>query len=146
VEGVVTKSKRNLPGLVILHDSFLSEGDQMAEGALLLVPPVDLYETADFYVLNAELPGVESDDVHVEVRGAELSIWGERKVDACCCEENYHRLEGIRGRFHRTFLLPEVMDADARVHATLKDGVLHVELSKSSKSRNIRIQSARAGR
>lgn len=142
----MTKSKRNLPGLVILHGSFLNEGDQMAEGAMPLVPPVDLYETADFYVMNAELPGVESNDIHVEVRGAELLIWGERKVDSCCCDENYHRMEGIRGRFHRTFLLPEVLDADARIHATLKDGVLHVELSKSSKLRDIRIQSGRAGR
>jgi HSP20 family protein len=146
VEVGVTKSKRNLPGLVILHGSFLNDGDQIAEGAMPLVPPVDLYETADCYVLNAELPGVDSDSIHVEVRGAELSIWGERKVDACCSEENYHRLEGIRGRFHRTFLLPEVMDADARIHAALKDGVLHVELSKSTQTKNINIQSGRAGR
>ncbi len=142
----MTKSKRNLPGLVILHDSFLTEGDQTAEGALPLVPPVDLYETQDCYVLNAELPGVDRADVHVEVRGAELSIWGERKVDTYCCEENYHRLQGIRGRFHRTFLLPEAMDEDARIHATLKNGVLHVELSKSAKSKSITIQSERLGR
>jgi HSP20 family protein len=116
-----------------------------ADGALPLVPPVDLYETQDCYVLNAELPGVDRADVHVEVRGAELCIWGERRMDSYCCEENYHRLEGIRGRFHRTFLLPEVMDEAAKIHATLKDGVLRVELSKSSKG-NILIQSERASR
>ncbi len=142
----MTRTKRNMPGLVILHDSFLTERDQTAEGALPLVPPVDLYETQDFYVLNAELPGVQREDVHVEVRGAELSIWGERKVDNYCCEENYHRLEGIRGRFHRTFLLPEVMEDDARIQATLKNGVLHVELSKSSKSKSITIQPERPDR
>ena len=142
----MTKTKRNLAGLVILRDSFLAEGDQTAEGALPLVPPVDLYETQDCYVLTAELPGVERTDVHVEVDGAELSIWGERRVDACCSDENYHRLEGIRGRFHRTFLLPEAMDEDAKIHATLQNGVLHVELSKSSKSRKISVQSERPGR
>ena len=142
----MTRTKRNLPGLVILPDSFLAEGDQTADGALPLVPPVDLYETQDCYVLNAELPGVERADVHVEVRGAELVIWGERKVDVCCNDENYHRLEGIRGRFHRTFLLPEAMDADAKVLASLKDGVLHVELSKSSKAKKISIRSERPAR
>jgi HSP20 family protein len=142
----VTKQRRNVPGLVILHDSFLHEGDKLAEGSLALIPPVDLYETRGRYVLSAELPGVESEDVHVEVRGSELSIWGERKVDSCCSDESYHRLEGIRGRFHRTFSLPETSDDNARISASLRDGVLHVELAKSSKSRNITIQSPRAGR
>jgi HSP20 family protein len=142
----MTKQRRNVPGLVILHDSFLHEGDKLAEGSLALVPPVDLYETRDRYVLSAELPGVESEDVHVEVRGSELTIWGERKVDSCCCEESYHRLEGIRGRFHRTFSLPETLDDNTKIRASLRDGVLHVELAKSSKSRNIIIQSPHAGR
>jgi len=142
----VTKQRRNVPGLVILHDSFLREGDKLAEGSLALIPPVDLYETRDCYVLSAELPGVESEDIHVEVRGSELSIWGERKVDSCCSDESYHRLEGIRGRFHRTFSLPETLDDNARISASLRDGVLHVKLAKSSKSRNITIQPLRAGR
>jgi HSP20 family protein len=142
----VTRQRRSVPGLVILHDSFLHEGDKLTEGSLPLIPPVDLYETPSCYVLSAELPGVDSEDVHVEVRGSELSIWGERKVDSCCSEESYHRLEGIRGRFHRTFSLPEKLDDNARISASLKDGVLHVVIAKSSKSRKITIQSLRAER
>ena len=142
----MTKQRRNLPGLVILHDSFLREGDKLAEGSLPLIPAVDLYETSGCYVLSAELPGVESEDVHVEVRGSELSIWGERKVDSCCSEESYHRLEGIRGRFHRTFSLPETLDDDARIRAALKDGVLQVVISRSSRSKKITIQSLRSAR
>ncbi len=132
--------------MVILHNPFLNEGDNLAEGSLPLIPPVDLYETQDFYVLNAELPGMESEDVHVEVSGSELSIWGERKVDPCCSDESYHRLEGIRGRFHRTFSLPGALDDDAAVNAVLKDGVLRVELTKSSKSRKITVEGMRAER
>lgn len=140
------RMKRNPPGLVILRDSFLSEGDKLADGVIPLIPPVDLYETDGSYVLNAELPGVECADVHVEVRGTELSIWGERKMDSCCSEESYHRLEGIRGRFHRTFSLPQAMDENTRIDATLKDGVLHVELAKSSKPKDIPVRPPRAGR
>jgi len=103
-----------------------------------LSPPVDLYETKDCYVLNAELPGVDAADVHVEVHGSRLTIWGERKVDACCSEENYHRLEGIRGRFHRTFNLPETVAENCRIQASLKNGVLHVEVPKSSRKIKVR--------
>jgi HSP20 family protein len=95
---------------------------------------VDLYETKDCYVLSAELPGVERDEVHVEVRGSELTIWGERKNDsACCCDENYHRLEGIRGRFCRSFALPGAVAEKANIQATLTNGVLQVEIEKSSR-------------
>jgi HSP20 family protein len=107
-------------------------------GMFPLSPPVDLYETKDCYVLNAELPGVEVENVHVEVHGSQLTIWGERKMDACCSSENYHRLEGIRGRFHRTFSLPEAIPADSPLQASLKNGVLRVELPKPR--RNIVIQ------
>jgi len=142
----MAKPKRNLPELGMLRDAFLEEADRIADASLPLNPPVDLYETQDCYVLNVELPGVRREDIHVEVSGAELSIRGERRVDACCSDENYHRLEGIRGRFHRTFLLPETLDAKSRIQANLKDGVLHLELSKCNKSRNIDIKTRNEGR
>ena len=137
---MANRPKRNVAGLVIFQDPFLNDRDKTADASLPLIPPVDLYETPECYVLSAELPGVEADDVHVEVRGSELSIWGERKVDTCCSEESYHRLEGIRGRFHRSFRLPESVKSDARIAATLKDGILNVEVAKSSESRNINIR------
>ncbi len=142
----MTRVKRNPPGLVLLRDSFLCDGDKLRESAIPLIPPVDLYETPDSYALDAELPGVESGDVHVEVRGSELTIWGERKMDACCSDESYHRLEGIRGRFHRTFSLPQAVNENTSIHAALKDGVLHVELAKSSTPKEIQIRCSRGGR
>ena len=114
-----------------------------ADGPISLIPPVDLYETLDSYVLTAELPGVAEEDVRVEVKGADLTIWGERKAGTCCPEESYHRLEGIRGRFSRTFTLPEEFDENAVIQAMLKDGVLKVELPKSNLLRKIAIRSTR---
>ncbi len=136
----MTKSRSNKSGIVVLRNSFLGEGDKLSDASLPLFPPVDLFETGDCYVLNAELPGVENSDIHVEVRGEEFCIWGERKVDHCCSEESYHRLEGIRGRFYRSFRLPEKMAEDAPVRAVLQDGVLRVEIAKSTKSRRIAIE------
>ena len=103
-----------------------------AEDAATWMPPVDVYEADEHYVLNAEVPGVDPRDITIEIAGKDLSVRGERKFDAVCSDESYERLEGIRGRFHRTFSLPERLDADA-VQAELKDGILEVILPKAPK-------------
>jgi len=105
-----------------------------ADDAVAWMPPVDIYEADDHYVLNAEVPGVEARDISIEIAGKELSIRGERRFDAVCSEESYQRLEGIRGRFFRTFSLPERLDAGA-IQADLKDGVLEVILPKAQKQK-----------
>jgi HSP20 family protein len=103
-----------------------------ASDALSWSPPVDIYETDDSFVVTVELPGVERRDVRVEVTGSELSISGKRDFDAVCSQESYQRLEGIRGRFRRSFSLPQTLDSTG-VTAILKDGVLRVMLPKSSR-------------
>jgi HSP20 family protein len=95
------------------------------------VPPVDIYETGDAYILNAEVPGVDREDIRIEVIGSELSIRGERHFDAVCSEESYYCLEGQRGSFYRKFTLPEEVVGDA-ITANLRQGVLQVRLPKSS--------------
>lgn len=132
-----SKVKKDIGELVIYHRSFgryLAAPESLREETFSWVPPVDLYETDECYVLNAELPGVEGKDIRIEVSGAELIIRGERRFDAVCAQENYQRLEGIRGRFHRSFSLPEALD-NGEVRAKLKDGVLQVILPKLHKSR-----------
>src|SRR3989442_994442 len=78
--------------------------------------------------------GLEARNIRIEVDGNELSIRGERRFDAVCSEENYQRLEGIRGRFHRSFTLPERLDHRA-IRAELRDGVLEVILPKLPRAR-----------
>ena len=95
-------------------------------------PPVDVYETDDHYVVHAELPGVEAGDVHIEIAGAELSIFGERRSDPKCCGESYERMESSHGRFHRTFSMPEDLSREG-MDASLRDGVLRILLPRSSK-------------
>jgi HSP20 family protein len=120
--------------------SNVSMGENLGEDSLSWVPPVDIYETDSQYVLNAELPGVDAEDVVVEVGGTEVSIRGERRH--VCSSESYHRLEGVRGPFHRSFSLPEPLNA-AEVTATLKDGLLQVRLSKSGGAKKIPITTRR---
>jgi HSP20 family protein len=107
-----------------------SEFPNFREDNLSWEPPVDIYETDDSFVVNAELPGIESKDVRIEIFESVLSISGERRFEAACSRESYHRLEGTRGRFHRIFALPESLN-NTETRAQLKDGVLQVIIPKS---------------
>jgi HSP20 family protein len=108
------------------------DGATLGESAW--APPVDVYEAEGQYVLNAEVPGVAAKDMRIEVSGCEVAIRGERRYDAVCSEESYYRLEAIRGRFHRTFSLPEPLDPHT-IRAELLDGVLRVVIPKRERTR-----------
>lgn len=94
-------------------------------------PAVNLYETADAYHLTAELPGVESDDIHVSLEDSTLVLQGERKIDyATRKETSLHRRERQAGGFRRAFELPAAVDAD-KVEAVHRNGVLMLRLPKA---------------
>ena len=102
--------------------------DRFAPGPAGWQPPVDLYETTDAYILTAEIPGVERDDVDIQTGEGRLTLSGVRQERAVACEQ-FHRLERGHGSFQRTFQLPPPIDHDA-VTADLKDGVLTVRIPK----------------
>lgn len=96
-------------------------------------PAVDIYETADGFVLTAEVPGVSSDEIDVKVVDNQLTLRGERRWDregnAETGSEQFHRLESAYGKFERSFNLSERIDA-ANISAALDKGVLTVKLPK----------------
>ena len=92
------------------------------------VPPVDIYETSDRYVLTAELAGLGREDFQIQVHEGRLTLKGQRPSQTRCCEQ-YHRVERGHGQFSRTFLLPLPVDADA-ITADLADGILTVAIPK----------------
>ncbi|MDX8405157.1 MAG: Hsp20/alpha crystallin family protein [Mariprofundus sp.] len=92
-------------------------------------PSVDIRETGDALLIQAELPGIEKKDVHLEVKDGVLSISGERRYEKDVKEENAHRIERAYGRFSRSFRLPRNIDAD-KVEASMNNGVLEVRLPK----------------
>ena len=92
-------------------------------------PPVDIYETGDGIVLKIELPGVNKDDVSVEVKDNVLTIKGERLLDPAIKDESYYRKERSFGKFNRSFSLQELIKPDL-IKASFKDGVLTVEIPR----------------
>ena len=92
-------------------------------------PSVDIHETDDTIVVQAELPGLKKEDIVIEIKENILSLKGERTEDRAIKEENYYRQERRSGKFHRSFTLPAVIDPE-KVVARYKAGVLEVKIAK----------------
>ena len=102
--------------------------DRFAPAPVGWAPPVDLLETADAYLVMAELPGVSRDDLTISLHDdGRLTIAGVRRERSA---EEYHRVERGHGSFSRTFHLPVPVDAN-RISADLHDGVLTVTCPKA---------------
>jgi HSP20 family protein len=94
------------------------------------LPPMDLVETADHYVLRADLPGLPNGDVNVQLEENVLTISGERKAEHKDQHEGYYyRLERAFGAFSRSLTLPDGVDADG-VEAHFDRGVLEIRIPK----------------
>jgi HSP20 family protein len=107
------------------------EADKDAMVAFDWAPSVDISENAEEFILKAEIPGVNKDDVKVSIADDIVSIQGERKQEKEERDKKFHRVERSYGSFLRTFSLPSNID-DAKVQAQFKDGLLTVRLPKSA--------------
>lgn len=94
-------------------------------------PQVDISEDDNEYLIVADLPEVNKDEVKVGLENGNLSISGERKSESEEKDEKrrYHRVERSYGSYQRTFHLPENIEKD-KVEAEFNEGVLRVHLPK----------------
>jgi HSP20 family protein len=104
-------------------------------------PVANISETADTYVIKAELPEVAKKDIDVSVRDGVITVRGERRLENQSNDEKHHRIESFYGTFARSFTLPADVD-DTKIKAESKDGVLTVHLPKTEarKPRAIEVQ------
>jgi HSP20 family protein len=97
-------------------------------------PSVDLYEEKDDIVVKAELPGLEKDNIEVNLSENRLTIKGEKKQEEEVKKENYYRSERSYGSFIRTLDLPREVQTD-KVKAAFKNGVLEIRLPKTEEAK-----------
>ncbi len=112
--------------------------DQVADSPRLLFnPPIDIYETPEGLVLYADLPGVDSEGLDLQVHDNRLTLFGRVKTDV---SESAHLLhqEYHVGDFLRSFILSDEVDHD-RIQAKLTNGVLRVELPRAARAQPRRI-------
>jgi HSP20 family protein len=100
-------------------------------------PPVDIEETDDGWIVEAEVPGAKRDDVDIELREGELVISGEIKERE---RKGIIRRQTRRvGRFEYRVRLPGPADPD-KVDASLAEGVLKVTVPKAEEAKARRIE------
>ncbi len=104
-------------------------------------PAADVYEEDAHYVIKAEVPGVDKNDIEIDVENNILVIKGERKQDKEVKEENFYRRERLFGAFQRSFALPDGVATD-EIKADHKDGVIKITIPKpkSRQPRKITVQ------
>jgi len=97
-------------------------------------PAVDLYEEKDDIVVKAELPGMEKDNIEVNLSGNRLTIKGEKKQEEEVKKEGYYRAERSYGSFVRSLELPLEVQTD-QVKAAFKNGILEIRLPKTEEAK-----------
>ncbi|MFC2150253.1 Hsp20/alpha crystallin family protein [Calditrichota bacterium] len=118
--------------------------EQMADtddGAtsIMLTPRVEIAEKKDSYQISVELPGIDKQDVHVEVENNVLSISGEKHSGIEEQDQNFHLRERIYGKFSRSFDLPTRIEAD-KIEAKYSNGVLNLVIPKSEEAKPKQIE------
>jgi len=96
------------------------------------MPVVDIEETEDAFSIKAELPGVEKDDVSINIDKGVLTIKGEKKTETE--DKKRHRVECSYGSFVRSFTLPQSVNVDD-VEAEYNNGILNLTIPKSEEAK-----------
>ena len=117
-----------------VFDAFFGQTDQSRRW----VPPMDLVEAEDHFVLKADLPGLGEGDVNIELQDGTLTISGERRAEHEQHERGWYRIERAFGSFNRSLTLPDGIDPE-RIEASFSHGVLEVRIPKPEERKPRRI-------
>jgi HSP20 family protein len=102
-------------------------------------PAVDIYESENEIIVQAELPGVDRKDITLHLEKNVLTLKGERRFEKETKQENYHRIERSYGGFSRAFSIPAMVDEE-KIRADYKDGILKIALPKKEQVKPKQIQ------
>ncbi len=107
------------------------------------VPAVDIIEEKDRFVLRADVPGVQTEDIEVAMDNGILSVSGERHAIAPTDDSGVQRIERATGRFLRRFTLPDTANAEG-ISAKTSNGILEVVIPKAPEiqARRITVEAA----
>jgi len=102
---------------------------------------VDVYQTPEEIIVESTIAGVDPEEIDVDVTSESVTIRGERKRENKIEENDYFYQECFWGRFSRSIILPQEIDAD-KAHSTIKNGILTIHLPKihRNKSRKLKVK------
>ncbi len=119
----------------VMDETFDRDTPRRSNDARVWYPATDTYETREAYVVEADLPGVKSDNVEISFERNTLTIRGTREWPLQTPEKNgsefrVHGAERIGGTFARAIRLPEYVDGE-KIEARFAEGVLTVRVPKA---------------
>jgi HSP20 family protein len=109
---------------------------ERAESTQFIAPDVNIYESKDGYVLEAEMPGVNKDGLEITLEGHEITITGRRVTEVVPGKTLFRERHGAD--YRRVFELDPAIDT-ARIAARMNQGVLFLTLPKSEQVKPRRI-------
>jgi len=123
-----------------LFNEFFRPAVRWEARAEALPARIDVRETPEAYVVNADLPGAKKEDIHVEIDGNEVAITAETRREAEQKDgEKWLRTERFYGKTGRRFALPVEID-EAKAAARFTDGVLELTLPKKAVATSRKIE------
>jgi HSP20 family protein len=131
----------NTKELKVREKQEISTPAEQTRPGLVFTPGVDIFETEKELVLLADMPGVQGEDLNIDLRDDTLTIAGEvRPIHRP--DESEIQIEYEVGKYYRRFSLSEIID-QTKIDAKLEDGVLRLTLPKVEKAtpRRIAVQS-----
>ncbi len=122
-----------------IFDQFFGDSDN--DTSTVWAPRTDLLETDDAFRIRLDVPGMNKEDISINLQNNTLTVSGERSSERKEEGEEYVRVERAFGNFHRTFTLPDAVDQE-NVEASYEEGVLTINVPKTEEStrRQIEIQ------
>lgn len=100
---------------------------------------IDVYQTPTHIIIESAVAGVSPEDLDIHVSSDNVTIRGERKKEKTIKTEDYLYQECYWGKFSRSVILPQDVDADAAA-ASFKNGVLRIELPKLSRTKTKKLK------
>ena len=135
--GLMDRLHRDVDRLVSAR---LLAGDDEQTGELGgWAPAIDVKEEEGRFLIHADVPGVNADDLEVTMEDGVVSIQGRRQTSTESDNDGWHRVERVSGRFYRRLALPDTADAEG-IKAEYNNGVLEIEIPKQAKSLPRRIK------
>ncbi|MGD8976982.1 MAG: Hsp20/alpha crystallin family protein [Gammaproteobacteria bacterium] len=122
----------------ILENRMRGVDDTSAGAVADWTPAVDIREEDNRFVLEADIPGIEPEDIEITMEDGVLTLKGRREIRARDEANGYRRIERVSGSFYRRFTLPDTADSEA-IEARFNHGVLEVSIPKLPKVQPRRI-------
>jgi HSP20 family protein len=110
---------------------------RVLEKGPLWQPITDAYETDQAFIIQLELPGLEREQIRLEIKNNELRVCGERRMVKDVSGSSYQIMERSYGPFARRFVLPKAVDAES-IQASLSNGLLNITIPKKHSAGGMR--------